>query len=105
MMNNIQDYENLIELLKQALLFYANENNYEKTKFSELKGNISAIDMDEYGSQARFALNKIKETREINEKLLNDYEAEVNAIQNNGEEEILNALETLNKMNNGNINI
>jgi len=104
-MNNLQDYENLIELLKQALLFYANENNYEKTKFSELKGNISAIDIDEYGSQARFALNKIKEIREINDKIMKDYEAEVSAVQNNGEEEILNALETLSKMNNENIDI
>ena len=85
-MNSTQDYENLIELLKIALEFYANKKNYDKTSYSESRGNISSIDLDEYGSQARFALKKIKEIREINEKLVKDYSAEIEAVQNKGED-------------------
>jgi hypothetical protein len=104
-MNSTQDYENLIELLKITLEFYANKKNYEKIIYSELRGNISSIDLDEYGSQARFALNKIKEIREINEKLVKDYSAEIEAVQNKGEQEIINTIGILKKMSNGNNNL
>jgi len=103
-MNSTQDYENLIELLKIALEFYANKKNYDKTNYSESRGNISSIDLDEYGSQARFALNKIKEIREINEKLVKDYSAEIEAVQNKGEQEIINTIGILKKMSNDNNN-
>ena len=104
-MNSTQDYENLIELLRQALLFYANKENYNKNNYSESRGYQSMIDLDEYGSQARFALKKIKEIREINEKLVKDYSAEIEAVQNKGEQEIINTLGILKKMSNGNNNI
>jgi hypothetical protein len=87
------------------LEFYANKKNYEKIIYSELRGNISSIDLDEYGSQARFALNKIKEIREINEKLVKDYSAEIEAVQNKGEQEIINTIGILKKMSNGNNNL
>jgi len=63
---------NLIELLRQALLFYADENNYSGTK-----GNAALIGLDK-GSQARFALTKIREFTETNEKLEADYMKNMN---------------------------
>ena len=66
-MNNIEEYQNLFELLKQALLFYANENNYY-----DVEHELSLIKKDN-GSQAKFALKKIQEIFEINQKLHNDY--------------------------------
>jgi len=63
--------QNLIELLRQALLFYANERNYEQNQNAgdEL---TSLIEVDN-GSQARFALTKIREFTETTEKLEADY--------------------------------
>ena len=54
-MNNIDDYKNLVELLKQALLFYAEKTNYTVDIY-----RLSNIAVN-YGSQARFALDKINE--------------------------------------------
>lgn len=68
-----EQYENLIALLEKALEFYAEKSNYDKVNFVNGKGNISKIDMDEYGSQARFALLKIKETLDADKKLDDDY--------------------------------
>jgi hypothetical protein len=79
-MKEIED-TNLIELLRQALLFYANKKNY---------GNIrrnAPIDADEYGSQARFALKKVQETLDANKKLQEEYNKvigeTISAIENN----------------------
>ena len=70
---------NLIELLRQALLFYANENNY-----SGAMGNAALIEIDK-GSQAKFALTKIKEFTETNEKLEADYMKNMNEAIQKGE--------------------
>ena len=59
--------ENLIELLRQALLFYANEENYK------VKGEELSLMVVDGGSQAKFALAKIKEFTESTEKLEADY--------------------------------
>ena len=56
-MNNLEDYQNLIEVLKHALMFYANEKNYI--------GNPAMINVDQQGSQARFALKKIQEAEKF----------------------------------------
>ena len=58
---SIEQYENLVELLKHALKFYADKSNYS--------GTIAPIDSDEHGSQARFALKKIEELKEINKNM------------------------------------
>jgi len=63
--------QNLIELLRQALLFYANEENYEVDKESGAN-LVSLVEVDN-GSQARFALTKIREFTEATEKLEADY--------------------------------
>lgn len=68
-MNSPEEYENMIALLEKALEFYA-----DKTNYSSYMGNPSNIDLDEQGSQARFALSKSKELAETNRKMQEDYD-------------------------------
>jgi len=63
----MDEYRNQVELMRQALLFYGNVENYTK----ELKQDLTPVDIDN-GSQARFAL----ETLETVEKLKKDMEEE-----------------------------
>jgi hypothetical protein len=78
---NSEQYENLIELLKQALKFYADSGNYNGAM-----GTIAPIASDEYGSQARFALKKLQETLDADKKMKDDYNRlindTINAIEN-----------------------
>lgn len=80
-MMNSEQYENLIELLKQALNFYADKETY---LFYENKD--APIIIDE-GSQARFALQKVQETLDADKKLQEDYNRvigeTISAIENN----------------------
>lgn len=59
MTNNVEEYQNLVSILKQALEFYANKDNYD---VNVPKNNVlfAYIEMDK-GAQARFALEKIME--------------------------------------------
>lgn len=77
-MNNEQ-YENLIELLKQALKFYADKKNY-----LFYKDKNAPIALDE-GSQARFALQKAQEILDADKKLQEDWviDENISAIENN----------------------
>ena len=68
-MNNIEELLNQIELLKQALLFYGDEKNYE----NEVRYEESSLIYVDNGSQARFALKKVQETLDQNQKLQDDY--------------------------------
>jgi len=70
-LNNIKEDKNVIELLKEALKFYADENNYvdNHSVHYEL---FSLIEMDK-GSQARFALKITKELSERNQKIEEDF--------------------------------
>lgn len=61
---SIEQYENLVALLKKALEFYANQSNY----YSGNEFKLSLILKDD-GSQARFALKKIEELEEINKNI------------------------------------
>ena len=71
MMINNEQYENLITLLKQALEFYSNENNYkENFNGKNIEPSLMIIDN---GSQARFALKKIEELDVLNQDIENDY--------------------------------
>jgi hypothetical protein len=62
----INDYPNLIEFLKLALMFYANEDNYISTITTD-----SMINIDK-GHNARYALEQIDIVREANEKMDDD---------------------------------
>lgn len=66
-MNSQENLLNQIELLKQALIFYANNENY-----LFYKNKDALITIDE-GSQARFALKKLKETLDVNQKMEDEY--------------------------------
>lgn len=83
-MKKIEEDLNQIELLKQALLFYANKENYDDVNKLDV---ISPIEADEFGSQARFALKKIQEIQDQNQKLEDDYnkviDETINIIENN----------------------
>ena len=95
--------ENLIELLRQALLFYANKENYDDKK-DEGYEQPSLIEIDE-GSQARFALAKIREFSETNEKLEADYMKNMNEAIEKGEspENVLKIIEGFKKIADGNV--
>jgi hypothetical protein len=71
MNDNVEKLINTIELLKQALKFYADKRNYEVNR--PLNNELfSYVEMDS-GSQARFALDKCKELDDINQKIQDDY--------------------------------
>jgi hypothetical protein len=95
MMNNIDDYQNLIALLEQALKFYADERNY-----NGYIGTIAPIDSDEHGSQARFALSKIEEIKKINKQIQEDYVKITESYVDDDEVKGENLLKTLNDLKN-----
>jgi len=69
MSNNIEELRSQNALMKQALLFYGNKENYiEHKKYKE----PSLIQADE-GSQARFALEQLQAINDINDKMDEDY--------------------------------
>ncbi len=82
MMMNSEQYENLIALMKEALKFYANIDNYKQQNEFEL---FKKIEIDG-GSQARFVLKKLQETLDADKKLQEDYDRiigeTINAIEN-----------------------
>lgn len=94
---NDEQYENLIELLKQALLFYADKENYLFYKKKD-----APIALDE-GSQARFALEKINEIMESNDKMKAIYMEDMrDAFENNeNPENILKIIEQFKNIANG----
>jgi hypothetical protein len=82
-MNSIEELQSLVNLMQEALKFYADERNYDGPM-----GNIAPIDLDEHGSQARFVLNKVKELNEQNQKIQDEYDKLVLEAENfepNGE--------------------
>jgi len=66
-----QQNENLVELLKQALMFYADEGSYGAEFMPTL--SLAPIFIDK-GFQARFALSKIEEFNESNRKMQEEYD-------------------------------
>lgn len=96
---NTEQYENLIALLQKALEFYGDKNNYHGAM-----GNVASIDIDENGSQARFALKKIEEFRNINKNLETELEKNLNnAIESNKSfEDIIEIIEQFKNINDGN---
>lgn len=78
-----QESNALIELLKQALLFYANPDNYKKNDDS-LYPLVSA----DGGNQAKFALTRLSEIEKFNQDMNDEYEK----IETENFEEIINKL-------------
>ena len=68
-MENIDEFINTIELIKQSLLFYADTANYES--IHKMNGELfSKIEMDN-GNQARFAIKQIEDLNKYMEELQN----------------------------------
>lgn len=70
-MNNEQ-YENLISLMKEALKFYANSDNYYPSAEFELSSMLK-----DSGSQARFALKKCDDLEKQLQEMVDDFEKEL----------------------------
>jgi len=71
MTNSIEDYMNQVELLKQALNFYGNKENYEVNH--PVNGKLfSSVEMDS-GAQARFALERLEKTELLNKEMEDDF--------------------------------
>ena len=73
-MNSIEERDNLIELLKEALKFYADINSYIPTNLNKLEDRYLTIAEVDGGAQARFALQKADELAATNQKLQDDYD-------------------------------
>lgn len=74
--NTIEELQNLVVLLQEVLKFYGDSNNYRGTKSaSSCCGGtpFSLIDVDE-GSQARAALERVKELVKENQKIQDEYD-------------------------------
>ena len=81
-MNSIEERDNLIELLKQALKFYANSENYKGNRSVSICGSgmsVSLVEMDE-GAQARYAIETANQLTEINRKMEDDYDKTINEL-------------------------
>jgi hypothetical protein len=98
-MNDIEEYINLVGVLENALKFYAEKENY---LFYDKKDAPVALDE---GSQARFALEKIKEMRESTEKMEDDYVKILSETieKNNNDDGMLKLIEEIKKIKDGNI--
>jgi len=107
MMNNT-DYQNLIELLKKTLEFYANQNNYstyfgsgiETSHGSLAKMQQSRIELDR-GYQAQFALKKIKEIFNYNNDMKLEYVEELKKkVENIEDDDIDGLIDVVNQLKN-----
>ena len=97
-MKTIEGCKNIVELLKQALNFYANEENY---KVNVKPKSVSMIEIDE-GSQARFALTKANEFNETIKNLEADYLKNMgDTIDDDSTEKLLKIIESYKNMVNG----
>jgi len=94
-MKNYEELINEIELLKQALLFYGDKENYLFYKHKD-----APIALDE-GSQARFALQRLQETLDQNQEMQDEYIKEIQEKieANTPPEGVLRLIEELKKTN------
>ena len=81
-MSNEGENQNALELLKQALMFYANSDNYKQTQSVHYE-LFSMIDVDN-GSQARFALEQLEKIKKLNEGAEEEFVKNITtAVENN----------------------
>lgn len=70
-MNSIEEYRNAVEMLKQALSFYANPDNY-KQNHAVNHELFSYVEMDS-GAQANFALNKLRDLENLSKNMEDEF--------------------------------
>lgn len=78
-MNSIEERDNLISMLKEALKFYADNNNYFTSQEVSKQPAPSMIQLDG-GSQAKFALEKVEALDRMNQKMQEDYDKLTNGL-------------------------
>lgn len=87
-----EQYENIIELLKRTLSFYANKKNY-----GDFIIENSIIDMDR-GQQARFTINQVKNIMKMLDGSKPDYDELINDANNQmNPEQIINSIKKISK--------
>lgn len=101
---SIEELLNVIELYKQALKFYAEENNYSEPVMVVYEGVgnewSTKIKVDA-GHQARFALEQGEKIDIFNKKMIEEYEDLVKSYEDNSpllehpNEELLKQIEKL----------
>ena len=98
-MNSEEEYINQIELLKQALQFYANKENY-----LFFKDKDAPIALDE-GSQARFALKLLQDNIDLNQKMSDEYIKNISekVVKEETQEGILRLMEEIKKVGDGDV--
>ncbi len=90
MAKTIEDYQNIIELLKRALQFYANKENYaNQWHLNDVM--VSYIEIDN-GTQAEFALNTLQNLENLHEKMEVDFKSSVEKIASDNDVENMNKL-------------
>lgn len=75
-MSNITEYQNLVELLKKTLEFYADDSNW--TSIMPINDEIISLIEQDGGAQARFALEKIEN---FNKTQIDDIEGYIKNIE------------------------
>jgi hypothetical protein len=102
MIKSNEEYQNIIELLKIALEFYADRNNYEV--IHPITGVlVSRIEIDG-GSQAEFALKQLKNLEEYSQKMENDFVkfVETELDKNETTEDVLKTVKVFKKLSDDN---
>ena len=102
MEKSIEEYKNVIELLRLALEFYANKDNYGDSLYEKHPSPPILLDK---GHQATFALERLKEFNNYHD--LNDMMKSITDAIEEGKnpQEILKIIQENKKLNNADNNI
>ena len=95
MMNNIEDYQNLFETLKQTLKFYANDEIYKNDFLAEIKGDL--------GMRAKLALQQIEDLNAINKQINDEYQKNIEELDESehNQQSFFDMIKHLKEMENG----
>ena len=97
-MNNFEENQNVVELFRQALKFYAEKSNYD-AKHPINNTLFSQIEMDN-GAQARFALEKAEELENLSKTIEDEFVKNVTSAIERGDEadKIMGKIEDFKKL-------
>lgn len=87
--NDIEQCNNIIVLFKNILAFYANADNYIHQPKTESYDRVLSLILRDNGEQAKFALKTYDDLCENQEKMITDYENEIDNTYFHDEIELL----------------
>lgn len=93
-----EGYNNIIELLKRTLQYYADEDNYLQ-RVDNVSG-LHKINLDN-GEQARATLKTVNELEKAIDTYEDDYEKLINSENFDTDSEMKNIIDNLKNMKNG----